>query len=222
MSVHPPHPTPSVPFPSISPPLSFLHSYYLLCVKSDTMSWGYRGSPPATTWVSLEVDPPPVKPWDDCKLLRDPEPEPSSYAASKFLTHKNCDCNCRLSSNCLYPVSNKILSCFSETQTKTTSQAAEACSEDIILTSSCTQNQSLPFSHLPEQKDWDMTRTWTPEPFQKQRVGCPRRIWCWSPLPYLTINGQVPKLSNQKLDHWYFQTGLFPSNPQSLPLKALD
>lgn len=40
-------------------------------------------------------------------------------------------------------------------------------------------NQSLtpcPTPHAMEPKDWDMTRTWAPEPFQKQSVFCPEDL----------------------------------------------
>lgn len=100
--------------PPLFLPFSFLHSYYLLWLKSATMFWGYSGSLPATTWASLEAGPPQSN-LEMIAILRDPEPEPSSQAASRFLTHKNCDRNCRTISNWLYPVSNKIPSCFSDT-----------------------------------------------------------------------------------------------------------
>lgn len=100
----------------------------------------------------------------------DPEPEPSSYAASRFLTHKNCDCNCKISPNWFYPVSNKTSSCFSETA----NQNRKSCSWSM-------RRDNFDLRLHPEPKDWDITGTWTLEPFPKWRVCCPRKIRCWSP-----------------------------------------
>lgn len=100
--------------------------------------------------------------WEYCKVLRNPEPEPFSYVASKFLTHKKCDCNCRISSDRLCPISNKILSCFSETQTKTTSHAAEACSEETIwpLVAPRTKAALPPTSQNKTTGTWPKLELW--------------------------------------------------------------
>lgn len=81
---------------------------------------------------------------------------------------EGCECNHRTSSKWSYCVPNKMLSCFSETHTKTSSHTAEACTEEITLTSSCTQNQSLAVPSPREPKDWDINGTWTPEPFRSE------------------------------------------------------
>lgn len=62
---------------------------------------------------------------------------------------------------------------FQRQQTNTKGHTAKECTEERILTSSHQQNQCLRPPTEPE--DWDMTRTWTPERFQKRRVCCPER-----------------------------------------------
>ena len=55
-----------------------------------------------------------------------------------------------------------------------------------------------------ETEDQDMTGTWTLEPFQKRSVIVQEDLVLKSPLPHLTVNGQVPKPSNQNLSHQHF------------------
>lgn len=74
------------------------------------------------------------------------------------------------------------------------------------------KSHSLPPPHAMEPKDWEMTRTWTPEPFQKQSVHV-HKIWCRSPLPYFTINSQIPKPSNWNQLQQHFR---IPACPNSL------
>lgn len=101
-------------------------------------------------------------------------------------------------------------------QAKTAGHAAKACTEERNLTSCYPWNQSL--MHLPPQnpRTWmDMTRTSTPEPFQKRRVHCPGRSAAEAP-SHLTINAQVPKLSNQNLPWQHFHIiSLFPQSPKT-------
>lgn len=63
---------------------------------TDRMTWSLS----TTTWLGLEaVSPVLIEPWDnssliwqlDCNLLRNPELEPPSWAAPRFLTHRNCE-----------------------------------------------------------------------------------------------------------------------------------
>ena len=77
------------------------------------------------------------------------------------------------------PFSNKILNCFSETnkqtnKQKTASYSGESYAEEKILTLNNIWNQSF-FPCSMEPKNRDMTRTLTPEPFQKQSSHCPGR-----------------------------------------------
>lgn len=83
-----------VPFPPISPPL--FPSLILLDVGEVSyhvlrLLWQLASnSLPATACLSLEW----ILPQSDFLMTADfidPQPEPPSYAAYRFLTHKNCD-----------------------------------------------------------------------------------------------------------------------------------
>lgn len=61
-------------------------------------------------------------------------------------------------------------------QIKIASYAAEACTEERTLISSCAWNQShCGQTPSPQPQDQDTTRTGTAEPSQRQRVPCPGR-----------------------------------------------
>lgn len=69
---------------------------------------------------------------------------------------------------------NEIPSCFSEATEQ--DLAAGACAGERTLAFSCTRNLT-PSPALPTKpKDHAITRTYTPEPFQKPRVPCPGRL----------------------------------------------
>lgn len=99
--------------------------------------------------------------------------------------------NSRTSLNWSYPVSNTILSCFSKTTDQNHMSRSQSIHRAENFDSSCTQNESL--IPVTEPKGPDMTRTSSPEAFQKWWVCCPGR----SGAETSYINGQVPRLSNQ-------------------------
>lgn len=77
------------------------------------------------------------------------------------------------------------------------------------------KSYSLSSPHATEPKDWDMTRTWTPEPFQKQSVLCPEDLvrkpltifyHKWSNSLTLKLKSALPALLHTSMSCSLFKT----------------
>lgn len=127
-------------------------------------------------------------------------------------------CNCRTSSKWLYPVSNKILSYFSDKSDHRCKTCSWNMSRGENLTSGCTWNQSFttraPLSPSPQEnqrtKTWPERELWNPleakGPLSKKMV-----------LKHFTIPYKCtkPKASSRNLPGQHFHTPVCSPNALS-------